>query len=129
LAVDDTTLFTGFEGFHRLHWSLNGEQFACHAEKNHRSYLIVNAEQFGPFDAFHHADFSSDSKHWCGVVKDKEKWLVLLDGVVIDKLDYFDRVDHEFDLSTGHRFFTEDSRRCHYYGIDGKKIVYRRVEL
>lgn len=129
LAVDDATLFSGFDGFHRLHCSHNGERFACHGTRDKRSFLIVDAQAYGPFDDVHHADFSPDSMHWCGVVKQDGKWLVLLDGEIIDQLDYFDRVDQEFSIRIPLHMFTEDNRWCHNYGVEGGKVVYRRAAV
>lgn len=129
LAVDDATLFSGFDDFSRLHCSPNGERFVCHGTQDKRSFLIVDAQSYGPFDDVHHADFSPDSMHWCGVVKQDEKWLVLLDGLIMDQLDYFDRVDQEFGISIPLRMFKEDNRWCHYHGIEGNKMVYRKISL
>ena len=129
LAVDEATLFSGFDGFHRLHCSPNGECFACHGTQDKRSFLIVDAQAYGPFDDVHHTDFSPDNMHWCGVVKKNEKWLVLLDGVIIDQLDYFDRVGQEFGIHIPLHMFTEDNQWCHYHGVEGNKMVYRRISL
>ena len=49
-----------------------------------------------------------------------EKWIVLMDGEIIDQVE-------GFDFATPVRLFTEDSRWCHYFTIEGGKILYRRA--
>ena len=51
-----------------------------------------------------------------------EKWIVLLDGEMIDQVD-------DFAFATPFCLFTEDSRWCHYYAIEGGKILYRRAAV
>ena len=63
-----------------------------------------------------------DNRHWSGVMIANEKWIVLLDGEMIDQVD-------NFSFATPFCLFTEDSRWCHYYAIEGRKILYRRAAV
>jgi len=55
-------------------------------------------------------------------VRANEKWMVLLDGEMIDQVD-------DFNFATPFRLFMEYSRWCHYYAIEGGKILYRRAAV
>lgn len=124
LAIDGTTLLSGFQEFSEFHWAPDGEHYTCIGEKDGVIFLIVNSKLYGPFEDAYYADFSNDSRHWSGVMRAYENWIVLLDGEIIDQVD-----GEDFHFATPHRLFTEDSRWCHYYAIEGGKIVYKRVEI
>ena len=121
-AIDGDTVVTGFESFNEFIWAPDGEQYACFGEKDFGRFLIVNSKLYGSFEDTYHADFSNDSRHWSGVVRANEKWIVLLDGEIIDQVDHF-------DYATPFRLFTEDNRWCHYFAIEDGKIVYKRVTV
>ena len=121
-GIDGDTVVTGFEYFDEFRWAPDGEQYACLGEKDFGRFLIVNSKLYGSFEDSYHVDFSNDSRHWSGVMRANEKWIVLLDGEMIDQVD-------DFSFATPFRLFTEDSRWCHYYAIEGRKILYRRAAV
>ena len=122
LAIDGDTVLTEVDFFSEFRWAQDGEQYACLGEKDYSRFLIVNSKLYGSFEDSYHVDFSHDSRHWSGVMIANEKWIVLLDGEMIDQVD-------DFAFATPFCLFTEDSRWCHYYAIEGGKILYRRAAV